>query len=244
MKNHTQSKGDRCAKGTVIQKCRTIGCPTHLSYARQGLTCAFRVQENCGYANRYWEREGRLIRRQYFNWWIVLYSTILGFLFVRVIFNNLNDIEKLWRQTMIISTEWIFLLSATLILPIVMSLLNRHFWGRPVCLLNNEGLFCNQQKIRWCEIARITFHPAAPSRTGILRYAYVEITGKDLCVVLPHAPYHLLRAAKKYNPDIRTGVDRVSLISLAVMSAIAFVVLWLVWNGAESRNRELYFWQS
>ena len=218
-----QPRNDRCAKEKPMERCQTIQCAVYYLYLRQELPCPYYMPANRGYAGHFWEREGQVVRRQYFNAWIALFLTIIGLLFLRFALSNIKNIGKIWGQIVRNPAGWILLLSICVVFPIVLSLLNRRFFGRKVCLLNHEGLFCNQQRILWSDIDGMIYHPG-----GRMCYAYMVITGKKLRLVLPHAPYQLLHAAKKYNANIHTAVNKSDLIGMAVTILIIFIVTWIM----------------
>jgi hypothetical protein len=141
---------------------------------------------------------------------------------VSVTIDYINQHGNLWLEKMDVFSDWILPTSVFLAPLILLTSLNRWLFGRKVCLLNHEGLFCNQRMIPWDAIDSMTFHLELPARSNS-GCSYVVITGKNLGLALAHAPYHLLRAAKKYNPNIRTALEKGSVLELAIIFIGVFV---------------------
>ena len=110
----------------------------------------------------------------------------------------------------------------------LLAVLNRLFFGRIVCVLNDEGLHHRGGSIRWDEIDSVSY---IVEMLGRHEYCRVRITGKNLDLELDHAPLYMLRKLKRYIPDAKVGVGKGSVktvcVGVAVVLAIAVAVMLL-----------------
>lgn len=177
------------------------------------------------------------IRRQYFNGPIYLLSTVLiplyFFLFISDIATGQGFLETI-RELVIslwVPLVWIGPLS-------ILSCLNRLFFGKVICVLTSKGLQHDKGFVPWDQITMIEYEIVLPRRSYLYTnqinscFAHIHIKdAKDLLLI--HAPYMLLQAVQKYNPDIKTRFTKHSIntirflvttsvmfMGLAVMSAI------------------------
>ena len=216
---------DFCAKNKNFEKCHTLDCSFFKSYFRQSLPCANYVPEDRGYDGRFWEREGRIIRRQYFNGFIAFFLYIFVLIIFILAVDHVMETVVHSRPSRNIDMGEIFFPMVVFIFPfLVLSIANRFFFGRRVCLINEEGLYCNEMFVPWHKIQEMTH--AVPEFSD--KYAYAHIIQDDLSypnLFIPHAPRYLLRAAKKYNCDIKT---KSNLLNHIVISLVILVVVTLI----------------
>ena len=176
--------------------------------------------------------DGERIRRQYFNGPIYLLSGLYISLYLFLLITNLATgkgiletlhelIVSLW-----VPLVWLGPLS-------ILSFLNRSHFGKIICTLNEKGLQHEKSFVSWEQITRIEYEIVLPSRSpssyqnrikSCYAYIYVE-DGKDL--LLTQAPYMLLKAAKKYNPDIKVGFTKHSINTLRFLATIPAIFLML-----------------
>ena len=110
----------------------------------------------------------------------------------------------------------------------ILSFFNCYYFGRKIFLINKEGLFCNAKFVPWQDIVSIVFKPPnMPCRVD-RGYSYVDIATKKEQLRVPHAPYHLLLLAKKYNPNIQTKIIKSELLSLLAGFIIVAVIIALL----------------
>jgi hypothetical protein len=202
----TKKQNSQCAKNKPAKKCLTHKCLTFNRYSSQGLSCAFYLPEDRGYTGHFWQRKGRIMRRQYFNSYIMLYFIAIVVVFsVLGVGSVINGTEDEFFTVENIFT-WISVWLILLFPFSVFSLLNRYLFGRRVCLLNEEGIFCNERFISWEEIQYMTFNCGSISKVHF-KYACVAVSDEERkkFLIIPHAPYYMLRVAKKYAPNMRTS---------------------------------------
>ena len=201
----SKKKNGVCVKGKPPGICHTNKCSTFNNYDRHGLPCTYFLPDDRGYEGQFWERKGRVIRRQYFNIYITI--CLCGFIGVFVAIGVKSIVDGTTSEFFAVGNILMWIgIWVTILLPFfALSLLNHYFFGRRVCLINKDGLFCSQCFLSWEEIQSMVFHCGYYGKNIIHSYAHVAIANdKELLAVIPHAPYHLLRWAKKYHPEIRT----------------------------------------
>ena len=226
--NNYEEKGI-CSRGKMTANCQPSKCPVYTRYHASGLPCFYHVYPDCGYSGRLKDVSGQKIRRQYVNFILAAVVWLMFMVFVAVLTGTL----KKDGGTQFTSGEDIlsFLVTAGwLVLPfLILSFCNAHFFGQCVCVLRKEGLYSHQRFIRWDDIREMVFHPGLPARTG-RNYTYVEVRGDGFTVLLPHAPYRLLRIAGKYNPVIKTKTGMVDVVLfVGVPVTIIFIVALAVY---------------
>lgn len=171
---------------------------------------------------------GEKIRRQYFGMYIymVIPWIIQFWLFIPIMEMVINGKEfsgyKAMEMLEVIATLVI------LLLPIVMlSLGNRYFFGRIVCVLNETGIIYKRGFISWKDIERIEYGIELPARYSIKDYCHARIVGKELDIKLLHCPCFFMWRAKKYNKDIKCKFSKDSITTIIIMALIPITLLIL-----------------
>jgi hypothetical protein len=182
--------------------------------------------------NKLKHADGIKIRKQYFKWPLVFFG-VLAFglpyliLVCSVYMGKFNFFE--WLPS--IGTS--FLICFVFSLPfIVLSLLNRRFFGKTVCVLAEEGILYPKEDrtclARWSEIEKIEYavdtkpryknDPCHANRTIIYKsHGHVVLRG---------APRFILKKIKQIKPELDTAVTgrREALSSALVIAVIALLL--------------------
>ena len=181
------------------------------------------------------EVSGEKIRWQYFNTFI--YAMLALFPMPLIIIANVGlkdnsfDFSGFIESIPAALPVWIVLLAPF----ICLSLLNRFFFGKIVCVVNEKGLFVENGLIRWNDIQRITYHPEISGRYK-LSYTYATVfvkpSGKaEYALEVMHFPLYGLRKIKKYNPDVKIQLGKNGLFTILFVALtptlIALILPWL-----------------
>lgn len=165
--------------------------------------------------------KGERIRRQYFNFILVL-ILLVGFmvLFINTVFAVTG------QQTMADLLGGIISLLKMALVWAVLLALNIFCLGRTVCILTNDGLYCEQGFYKWEHIQRMEFHLPGASKSKIT-YARVQIIGDGFDLALLHAPIYLMLRARKYSPNITIGLSKADMIGILCvgLTVIAMSIL-------------------
>lgn len=151
---------------------------------------------------------GQKIRRQYFN--IPIYASLV---FVHMAVSTVTAMvaldPKITMATCLEDMDMILLLGTVVLLPLVLlSLLNRFFFGEVICILDEKGLHYDGGFIWWQDIKKAVYEPDVPHqfRRRIFCTNRLCLTVKPFAkereIELNGAPFFLLRKIKKHRPDI------------------------------------------
>lgn len=177
----------------------------------------------------YKNTDGYKIRVQYFNYF--LFAEFCGFLMVltMLIMNTILDGvgTKINSPAEIVSA---FLVFAVLTSPVwILSLLNRRFFGKVVCVVNEEGIMYQNKIMKWEKIEEIKYQISLPSWSSNIKRggSYARIIGNDLDIQIKSAPSMLLGKAKKYNKNVKANLKKSSILILT-MIPLAVVIFAIV----------------
>jgi len=180
--------------------------------------------------------EGEMIRMQYFN--AVIWVS-LAFLPMIPIIWVIMDLRKGTLNPAALSELFTGILTVFFILTIplvLLSFLNRFFFGRVVACAAERGLVVEGQVIPWKDIRLVTYTPQLQSSRRKTEYTYATLhiapagqTPYTLDVL--HFPVYGLKLLKKHLPDIKvqlTGKGRRTILIWALLPTVISVVLALV----------------
>ncbi len=168
------------------------------------------------------------IRWQYFNIWIymfcMLFSAVPIALLMFEIKNGNYSMEEI--TALICEIFPIFLVTLTVCITpfIFLSILNRFFFGKVLCVIKDGILLLENEEIYLKDIKKIVYNPQLPSKHST-KYTYATLyvdppKKKDYWVNIEHFPIYGVRKLKKYNPRITFEYDRfVVFIILAIYAA-------------------------
>lgn len=178
--------------------------------------------------------DGVKIRMQYFN--APIFAVIVLIIFMLFIGGAvaIKNKESISSHDMIPALGGLFILTAPFI---ILSASNRFFFGRVVCVINDEGirLIDEPQIIKWGEIVKVSYTPAGVighrlyfSEADIL----VPINGSELTriLTLPHLPLYGLRLMKKHMPEAKFNLTSVWFI-IALPFAFSLIISLIIFLG-------------
>ena len=177
------------------------------------------------------DKDGMKVRRQYFNIVIFIILAIMlcvpySILVVTLLDDNLNFVMANWLNSVKIS----FLVCFGISVPfIIASVLNRYYFGKIVCVVNEHGVYYEDGFIYWYDIEKIEYTIAQFGTHISYSPSYVEIYTKEKEITINHAPLYLLSRAKKLRKDIKVKLSRFSIwcfsLCLIVFLALPFLAL-------------------
>ncbi len=168
--------------------------------------------------------KGTKIRLQIFN---ILIYMLLSFVPATLIMTSVLNLKAG-------KFDWLFLAEGLLIwgqflLPfIVLSLINAFFIGKTVCVLNEKGVYLENDFIPWKNIKKIEYHPEMPKRyRANYTYASFLIEGSevdDYRIEVLHFPIYGLMISKKYAPLLKIELAKGKKLSIAFFALFPSVL--------------------
>ncbi len=173
--------------------------------------------------------DGKKIRRQYFNIPIFfLYGLMITIPYTIFIFDIcLNKFDPSDFAQDVWEIVWVcFVFSLPLL---ILKALNKRFFGRVICVLNEKGLHYPSGMLLWETIEKIEYAIDSKPRyktdpAGMFRAIVYTTGGKH--VVLPKAPLSMLSKAKKYKRDLDIKIVGTRyLLAIVLIAALIITVL-------------------
>lgn len=171
---------------------------------------------------------GKKIRRQYFNApLIILYSLMFAIPYaifvISLCMGRLDSYE--WSSTLGTSIGVCFFFSLPLL---VLRTLNKHCFGRIICVLNEEGIhYANKGKICWKTIDQIEYIIDSKSRYKSdpgKAFRVIVYTKGGKHILLNGVPLYIVSRIKKYQKDLDIKISGVTSL-LPVASLMAAILL-------------------
>lgn len=180
---------------------------------------------------------GVKLRRQYFNLPIYLLSpaipiSILGMTMILIKHNELS-----FNYWLTLSLEGVGIVFALLSPFIILSLLNRFIFGKIVSVINNEGIYFENNFIPWNEIDKISYIPNIPSKyqSSVLHHRYTRLSlticnenGVEYDAEIKHFPFYGLFKLKKYFPAKKIKFIGKNVTWTIIVIAITMVAILLI----------------
>lgn len=177
--------------------------------------------------------DGTKIRVQYFNIPIFI---MLGAVIAPILF--LTPAASIKNKEPLFSYDLLTTLGALVIilLPFVLlSLLNRFFFGKTVCVFSDNGIRLIDDFIKWSEIKEISYMPGG---LGKHRYnissvdIYVSKQGRPYShtVSISHFPLYGLRLMKKHLPEAKFDLTFIWIV-LAIPAALGLLTALVILLG-------------
>ena len=173
------------------------------------------------------EMDGRKIRQQYFTIPVLIHYGLMMFVpYCTLIFTiqlgkfNMQE----WLSSIWISVWVCFCFS----LPwVILSFLNRAYFGKVICVLTEDGLHYNDGFIEWNCISKIEYVIDFPSRYRYdpNRKCRAGVHSENKTITLLHAPHSILRSVKKFKPQIKTQLSSRSKWLVAILAIIPIVLV-------------------
>ena len=173
------------------------------------------------------EVAGDRIRWQYFTGPIILLVFCMLFvpycMFVFYLIDGKLD-WSVWLSDLLVCVEICLAFSIPFIF---LAILNRFFFGKIICVINENGIHHKDGTVKWSEIVKIEYEIQFPSST-VYRSCHAIIHTRQEKIVLVHAPLVLLSKARKYSPNTRAGVSKSSKWMIGVFIALPVIVVPLI----------------
>lgn len=169
---------------------------------------------------------GMRIRRQYFNFPIfitfLVFWLCFGFFTFIPLFRGNFDFEN-WKNDVFASA----LAIRIFIFPCsIFSVLNRFFFGKIVCVLNEEGIHYKDGFIKWNDVLSIKYHITHIGRFRF-RPAYIDVVCKNETIQIKSVPLYMLSIIKNFNTDIKTNNDKMiwAIVAIIIIPIIISAVV-------------------
>ena len=170
------------------------------------------------------EIEGDKIRWQYFTWPIVILLFCMLFvpycIFVFSLYAGNFNLSN-WLSDLFVSFEVCLVFAVPFF---ILSVLNRRFFGKIICVINEDGIHYKDGLLKWDEILKIEYEIELPGGVPKIERLFCHsfiYTKKDK-IKLVHTPLFFVSRLKKYKPSIDAKVSKNS------KWMIGFIVVLLV----------------
>lgn len=168
--------------------------------------------------------QGQKIRRQYFNALIYILLGIIPMFAVisagYALKNGTFSLEK-WLGGLGTGAYTLFVFLLPLVL---LSVFNRFFFGKIVCVLNEKGIWYDGGHAVWSDITAVEYESALPSRGSSRGYSHAVVICGDNRIIIDQAPLYMLRQVRKYALHIKTRHSKSSRIFICLMIGITVIV--------------------
>ncbi len=158
------------------------------------------------------EINGDKIRWQYFTYPILILMfcmlftpyCILVFSFSAGDFNLSN-----WISDLFISAEVCLIFAIPFV---ILSILNKRFFGRIICVVNENGIYYKDGLLKWNDIIKIEYEIQFPG--GVVKkenlFCHAVIHTRKEKINLIHAPMFFISKVKKHQPSLDAKVSKSS----------------------------------
>lgn len=180
---------------------------------------------------------GTRLRRQYFNLPIYLILPVIPLcisLFAMVLIRH-NGFS--WGEWLTISFEGISFVLALLSPFVLLSALNRFLFGKIVSVINDNGIYFENNFVPWNKIKKITYIPDTPSeyQHSVPHHCYTRLkltveseTGEDYDVEIKNFPLYGLFKIKKYCSNKKIKFAAKNVLWALVFLGIAMIASLLI----------------
>ena len=176
------------------------------------------------------EADGDKIRRQYFTWPLLILLFCMFFvpycIFVFSLSMGNFDLSK-WLSDLLISVEiWL----GFAIPFIILSMLNRRYFGKIICVINEDGIHYKDGTVKWEDITKIEHEIRFPHRRINMEnlFCHSVIYTQKQKITLIHTPIFFISKVKKHTPSIDAGISKRSkwlIGSIIVLLVIAVPII-------------------
>ena len=158
--------------------------------------------------------DGKKIRRQYFNAPLIfLFSIMIAIPYAITVFSLAMGKYEQYELSSTLRTS--ILVCGIFSLPfLILRVLNKHFFGKIICVLNEEGIHHPKGMLKWEAVEKIEYaidakprYKSDPSRAFRAIVYYAQGT-KHL--ILEKVPISLLSRIKKYRKDIDVQIEGIT----------------------------------
>lgn len=180
---------------------------------------------------------GIKLRRQYFNFPIYLLSPVIPISILVITMVLIKNNEFAFKHWLALSLEGVCIVLALLSPFIVLSILNRFLFGNIVSVINNQGIYLENNFIPWDKIHKITYIPNTPSRYqhSVLHHRYTRLnltltgeTGEGYDVEIKNFPFYGIFKLKKFCPDKKIKFAAKFILCEIIILIIAMLISLLI----------------
>jgi len=176
------------------------------------------------------EIDGDKIRWQYFTWPLLILLFCMIFVpYCIFVFSfsmgkfNLSE----WVSALLVSIE----VCGGFAVPfIILSLLNRRYFGKIICVINEAGIHYKGGLVKWEDISKIEFEIELPG--GVVKrenlFCHTVIHTRKQKITLIHTPIFLIFKVKKHKPFIDAGVSKNSKWMIGFIIALLVIAVPII----------------
>ena len=157
----------------------------------------------------------RKIRMQYFNGIIYFIAITAVCISIMRISSAIIDGAIVWSEIIKFNLQALVTCAIIAVPFIILSVLNRFYFGKLVCILDDSGIYHDDRLISWEQIERIDYEIEWRRKYSMqIRFCHATVFTKNETIVINHAPFHLISSTKKLRPDIRASLSKRSVSTL------------------------------
>lgn len=171
---------------------------------------------------------GVKIRWQYFTVPILMFNFIAIFvpyciLIFSIPMGNFDFNE--WMSNAVILILAFFVLSVPFI---ILSIFNRRYFGKVICVINDDGIYHEYGFVRWNSITKVEYVIKLPQRFNKNNFCHAIIYTRSEKIILDHAPLSILSCVKKYKPELSAKVSSNSKWTIVIMLIIFIIIPFII----------------
>lgn len=183
------------------------------------------------------EVRGTKLRRQYFNLPIYLISPVIPISILAMTMILIKNNEFSFNEWLALCFEGVCIVLAILSPFIVLSLLNRFIFGKIVSVINDDGIYFENNFISWNKITNISYTPDIPGKYQytVVHHRYTRLTftmcnedGEEYNAEIKNFPLYGLLKIRKFSPNIKIKFAAKNVLWAIIFIAIAMVVSLLI----------------
>lgn len=172
---------------------------------------------------------GKKIRRQYFNAPLIfLFSLMLAIPYAITVISLAVGKYEQYELSSTFGTS--ILVCVVFFSPfLILRVLNKHFFGKIICVLNEEGIHHPKGMLKWEAIEKIEYaidskprYKSDPAKAFRLVAYYAQGTKH---IVLEKFPISLLSRIKKFRKDIDIRIEGVTSLLPTILAIAAIIIL-------------------
>lgn len=180
---------------------------------------------------------GTKLRRQYFNLPIYLILPVIPLcisLFAMVLIRH-NEFS--WGEWLTVSFEGISFVLTLLSPFVLLSVLNHFLFGKIVSVINDDGIYFENNFVPWNKIKKITYIPDVPGKHQhtVIHHRYTRLkltlnseTDEKYDVEIKNFPFYGLFKLKKFCPDKKIKFSAKFILVKIIILIIAMVISLLI----------------
>ena len=113
---------------------------------------------------------------------------------------------------------------------IILSLLNRRYFGKIICVINQAGIYYKDGLIKWEDISKIEYEIELPGGVGKKEnlFSHTVVHTRNQKITLIHTPIFFISKVKKHKPSIDVGVSKNSKWMLGFIVASLIIAVPII----------------